>query len=309
MAGDYLKPQTPLMYEGDYIYPLTVADQVIGPDGERLAKDGRYNLPVPDGAVPKARTINGLSLERDIVLTNQLLHNWYLPAPHVINQRGVSGQVSTPGYFIDRWKLISGTVELTESGLLLNGVIAQILEDDPGEDVTASALTTEGVIQARYDRDSKTFSITGTGETIIAAKLELGDRQTLAHQDESGKWMLIDPPPEKVLELLRCQRYFYAIHAPGIVRVAAGRCMSATQIVYPLHTAVPMRTTPTIIHSDLTLFTNSTANSTLTTTGISLNNTFSNVLDLVVVVPETAAGNVSLLRLLKGAYIYFSAEL
>lgn len=42
---------------------------------------------------------------------------------------------------------------------------------------------------------------------IIAAKLELGDRQTLAHQDSNGNWVLNDPPPNKALELAKCQRY------------------------------------------------------------------------------------------------------
>lgn len=43
---------------------------------------------------------------------------------------------------------------------------------------------------------------------IIAVKLELGDQQTLAHQDASGNWVLNDPPPNKALELLKCQRYY-----------------------------------------------------------------------------------------------------
>lgn len=44
-----------------------------------------------------------------------------------------------------------------------------------------------------------------------AAKLELGDKQTLAHQDENGNWVLNDPPPNKALELAKCQRYFKRI--------------------------------------------------------------------------------------------------
>lgn len=43
---------------------------------------------------------------------------------------------------------------------------------------------------------------------LIAAKLEFGDHQTLARQDDTGKWMLIDPPPNKALELVTCQRTF-----------------------------------------------------------------------------------------------------
>ena len=50
---------------------------------------------------------------------------------------------------------------------------------------------------------------TGPGQTdIVAMKLELGSQQTLAHQDEDGSWVLNDPPPNKALELAKCQRYF-----------------------------------------------------------------------------------------------------
>lgn len=42
---------------------------------------------------------------------------------------------------------------------------------------------------------------------IVAAKLELGPNQTLAHK-EGDVWVLNDPPPNKALELAKCQRYF-----------------------------------------------------------------------------------------------------
>ena len=41
---------------------------------------------------------------------------------------------------------------------------------------------------------------------LIAAKLELGPVQTLAHK-EGDTWVLNDPPPNKALELAKCQRY------------------------------------------------------------------------------------------------------
>lgn len=43
---------------------------------------------------------------------------------------------------------------------------------------------------------------------VAAIKMELGSEQTLAHQDASGNWVLNDPPPNKALELAKCQRYF-----------------------------------------------------------------------------------------------------
>ncbi len=44
---------------------------------------------------------------------------------------------------------------------------------------------------------------------VVAAKLELGTRQTLARKAVDGTWVLIDPPPNKAEELAKCQRYFY----------------------------------------------------------------------------------------------------
>lgn len=51
------------------------------------------------------------------------------------------------------------------------------------------------------------------GGLITAVKLELGSQQTLARQDADGNWVLNDPPPDKVLELLKCQRYQVCVRA------------------------------------------------------------------------------------------------
>ena len=134
-----------------------------------------------------------------------LLDNWYFAYP--VNQRNVSGTIDAVGYFLDRWKLVSGSVTIGSNGITLNGTIAQILETAVGTDVTASALTTEGVVVASYDNNSKTISLTGTGQTFVAAKLELGSQQTLAHQDADGNWVL-NEIPDYGEQLRRCQRYF-----------------------------------------------------------------------------------------------------
>ena len=134
-----------------------------------------------------------------------ILDNWYFAYP--VNQRNVSGTIDAVGYFLDRWKLVSGSVTIGSNGIALNGTIAQILETAVGTDVTASALTTEGVVVASYDNNSKTISLTGTGQTFVAAKLELGSQQTLAHKDANGNWAL-NEIPNYGEQLRRCQRYF-----------------------------------------------------------------------------------------------------
>lgn len=135
-----------------------------------------------------------------------LLDNWYFAYP--VNQRNVSGTIDAVGYFLDRWKLVSGSVTIGSNGLTLNGTIVQILEAAVGTDVTASALTTEGVVVASYDNNSKTISLTGTGQTFVAVKLEIGSQQTLAHQDADGNWVL-NEIPDYGEQLRRCQRYYF----------------------------------------------------------------------------------------------------
>ena len=147
---------------------------------------------------------DGLNIVRGVSNPN-LLDNWYFGNP--VNQRNVSGTIDTVGYFLDRWKLVSGSVTIGSNGITLNGTIVQILETAVGTDVPASALTTEGVVVASYDNNSKTFSLTGTGQTFVAAKLELGFQQTLAHKDADGSWVL-NEIPDYGEQLRQCQRYF-----------------------------------------------------------------------------------------------------
>lgn len=138
------------------------------------------------------------------VSARNFLRNWYFVNP--VNQRGVSGTISTTGYFIDGWKLVSGTVQITSTGLVLNGTIEQILESGIGQLVKATFLASDGVFDASYNDSTKTFTITATGKTLIAAKLELGSQQTLAHQDADGNWVL-NEIPDYGEQLARCQRY------------------------------------------------------------------------------------------------------
>lgn len=168
-----------------------------------------------------------------------LLDNWYFAYP--VNQRNVSGTIDAVGYFLDRWKLVSGSVTIGSNGLTLNGTIVQILEAAVGTDVTASALTAEGVVVASYDNNSKTISLTGTGQTFVAAKLELGTHQTLAHKDANGNWVL-NEIPDYGEQLRRCQRYYLS----NKQRNAYGKSTSATAAYVDIPTPVTMRALPAI---------------------------------------------------------------
>ena len=143
-----------------------------------------------------------------------------------VNQRGVSGTISTAGYFIDRWKLVSGTVQITAEGLVLNGTISQILENAAGTDVTASA----SAGTASYDNSTKTFTLTATGQTITWAKLEKGSVATPYVPKGYGA------------ELVECYRYFWISSMPvNIFKTTAGDYFRNT-VYFP----IAMRTVPSV---------------------------------------------------------------
>lgn len=171
-----------------------------------------------------------------------LLDNWYFA--HPVNQRNVSGTIDAVGYFLDRWKLVSGSVTIGSNGIILNGTIVQILEIAVGTNVTASALTAEGVVVASYDNNSKTISLTGTGQTFVAAKLELGSQQTLSHQDADGNWVL-NEIPDYGEQLRRCQRYQLVINREILVAGRTSASAETTCFAF-IPTPVTMRVAPAI---------------------------------------------------------------
>ena len=136
---------------------------------------------------------------------------------------------------------------MTTSGLVLSkessaynyaalGTIFENSESLKGKTATLSVLTSEGlftgtgllldlsdahVVHCIYNSDGDIFrayfsegllcaefiAYGSNAAPVQAAKLELGSQQTLAHQDAAGNWVLNDPPPDKTLELAKCQRY------------------------------------------------------------------------------------------------------
>lgn len=68
----------------------------------------------------------------------------------------------------------------------------------PEEDVSAPAIE---ILVGNSATDS--FDI-----RLFAGKFELGPTQTVAHQDAGGNWVPNDPPPNRSLELAKCQRYY-----------------------------------------------------------------------------------------------------
>ena len=176
-----------------------------------------------------------------------LLDNWYFGNP--VNQRDVSGTISSAGYFLDRWKLVSGSVTINTDGITLNGTMQQVLETAPVGTVTASALTQAGVgeVVPTYNSETKTVTVTAAGKKLVAVKLELGTEQTLAHQNSSGAWVL-NEMPDYGEELTKCMRYLQIISTPYDTSgngVAIGYANNTVDLWVPIPLAVPMRISPT----------------------------------------------------------------
>lgn len=85
-------------------------------------------------------------------------------------------------------------------------------------------------------------------ETKYRYKLELGPVQTLAHKDENGNWILNDPPPNKALELAKCQRLQQEIVGGdkqfGSVGLAFGQHQTTCYVNVPI--GVPLRSNPAV---------------------------------------------------------------
>ena len=81
---------------------------------------------------------------------------------------------------------------------------------------------------------------------LYAAKLELGTVQTLAHK-EGDAWALNDPPPDKALELAKCQRYQQKIR--GTFAIGTNESGEFLDVIVPL--PVSMRVVPSVTVSEI----------------------------------------------------------
>lgn len=208
-----------------------------------------------------------------------LLDNWYFGNP--VNQRGQTSYTAN-GYAVDRWRIgdgSNGTLSLADSGLKLartDGIMYlthRILKTQipEGNVLTYSVLTTSGLFSTSFVVKNDTYheQVVGGGIslgwnytpaemveftlvnntvnsdiTIIAAKLELGSTQTLAHQ-ENDVWVL-NEIPDYGEQLRKCQRYFvrYAFDTQRFIGVL--NIDNANSGQGYINLPVSMRATPTI---------------------------------------------------------------
>lgn len=179
--------------------------------------------------VPKGAAVEGIN--------PNLLRNWYFLNP--VNQRGAT--TGSIGYCIDGWNASYGsggvTWSLTSNGLsfqptnsssytYINQYIeSAVLTELVGKTICVFALTSNGDLfggRVSYAADITVYNGTYSGHrvqirfvgnelrfesytsalTLVAVKFELGDLQTLAHQ-ENGAWVLNEIPDYEE-EYYRC---------------------------------------------------------------------------------------------------------
>lgn len=204
-----------------------------------------------------------------------LLDNWYFADP--INQRGQKTYTGI-GYCIDRWRSWlrpDNEITVNDGYVTVKAQIAQVIENNVksnliGKQATISVLLNSGVLLSASGvvLPNSTGILLGTENTgnqiilflspegefsfqiniwnnididVKAAKLELGSVQTLAHQDPDGKWILNDAPPNKALELAKCQRYYIPEKAEWTV----GENVPGSGLILTIPSV--LRTTPALV--------------------------------------------------------------
>lgn len=220
-----------------------------------------------------------------------LLDDGYFVRP--VNQRGLTEYTDGATYSIDRWWLQYDThLSIVDGGVKLSGnwdiqqyfentfpnatyTLSLLYKDKTGSDALRliSANRSSGDIAITSSKDASgllrlTFTTdkldkvaigftgsTDNSATLIAAKLELGDTQTLAHK-ENGVWVL-NEIPDYGEQLARCQRYLFSARGTtNYVCVGSGYIsVDGTEAIIVVPTPVSLRATPVcmvngILHVD-----------------------------------------------------------
>lgn len=226
--------------------------------------------PAQIGAYTKEE-VSSLLLEKP---NPNLLDNWYFGNP--VNQRGLRSYANSSGFYgIDRWRIASGLsnscyVEINDGYVSFVNAnttpgsymyFSQDFEYDitlTGVHRTVSIMDKDGILRSYtdpngvswnyddgiyvYQESQKSLNFrldAGKRLDMKAIKLELGDKQTLAHQDASGNWVL-NEIPDYGEQLRRCQRYYWQ-GPTGAYGYVNG---TTAKLYFP--TPVTMRTNPVI---------------------------------------------------------------
>lgn len=142
---------------------------------------------------------------------------------------------------------------------------------------------------------------------LIAAKLELGDTQTLAHQDASGNWVL-NEIPDYGEQLAKCQRYqmVYDVIANGLIWTAVASFETVARITVQL--PCNLRKNPSIVFDVNSLVLNSEGVD-YAISAVSLYSMAGNALTLSVTSSGLTPGKTYMLKATSATKIIFDANL
>lgn len=213
-----------------------------------------------------ADTLDGVHLA-DIRLGQNLLHNGDFRNP--VNQRGVSGAISTGAYFFDRWIRNSGTVAVAAGyltmasgavieqrieGLYLAGATVTVSVQTDAETISGTGvfptavgtvditLTGFGTATLGYNAGYMFVRFTASGsQNVIAVKIELGPVSTLH----------LDPPMDHAVELAKCQRYFFKLGTTNRLYARFPNAVAVTTSSLGMYIQFPcrMRIIPTFFYT------------------------------------------------------------
>lgn len=263
--------------EGPHTFEFT-ADDETAVSAAQVSYDGAASGLEAETVQGALDRLSAIKVDVGRVSNPNLLDNWYFADP--INQKG---QLEYTGnvYTIDRWqggqneiivRVEDGYISCTGTGVNFQQFIRSNLA---GQIICMSALCAGnarlilGYIQngayqypAAADINQESIGlltltyyipVDAIQPTIFlqtrfgtvryyAAKLELGPVQTLAHK-EGDTWVLNDPPPDKALELAKCQQYqvFGPLHGVKVWDHMNGWCG------FYIPTPVILKRAPTLI--------------------------------------------------------------
>lgn len=257
---------------------------------------------------------------------------------------GVAAQV--PGYCgnwiytIDRWNLADGDglleihdgyITYKDSAYFFQPIPKDTVKLLIGKTVTLSFLYSDGTLDTGscnitswsgnwnvfleignirvvgVDKNLLWALCAANGKGMIAAKLELGDTQTLAHK-ENGVWVL-NEIPDYGEQLARCQRYCVKLGSSTgyeIVGTGTGRTSSICGIVVPI--PVTMRAIPVaILSGQLILRNRDDANIVCTSVTVDVNGAGATY--LACTANDVTVGASYDAYLAPGNYLYLGADL
>ena len=219
------------------------------------------------------------------VAADNLLDNSYFARP--VNQRAQTSYAAE-GYGIDRW-IVGALAQLTiDEGASVTltatgseaATLTQRLPDDvctrlTGKTATISARLTDGTLlcaagAVRVSTQASTLLTAANGSGSIALRADAAGKLSLVLAASAGKslsvcWAALYEgtytadtlpsyrPRAASVELLECQRYYYAIRCTGVTQhIGTGSVNGGGNMAYVLlHLSVPMRAVPEMAYGNL----------------------------------------------------------